>query len=232
MSKKQQELLEMLDVVAQALGDELRQQVAFVGGCTTALLVTDEVTLEDLRFTDDVDLVVHLAGYAGWPRLMEQLRQRGFMESPLDEVNCRMRLGELKVDFMPSDESILGYSNIWFDEGFQQAQLHTLPSGLEIRVFSPACFLATKFAAYAGRGRGDVLNSKDIEDIVNLVDGREELIAEVSEAAEPLKQYLAEHFTALLRNRDFGYVLQSATRNDGEREQILRHRFAKMSEGN
>ncbi|MBN8413383.1 hypothetical protein [Halomonas litopenaei] len=32
--------------VAEALGDELRDQVAFVGGCTTGLLVTDALTRE------------------------------------------------------------------------------------------------------------------------------------------------------------------------------------------
>jgi len=34
--------VEMLEVVAQALGQQLCQEVAFVGGCTTALLLTDE----------------------------------------------------------------------------------------------------------------------------------------------------------------------------------------------
>ncbi|MGP0011532.1 MULTISPECIES: hypothetical protein [Pseudomonas] len=231
MSEQQKALLEMLDVVAQALGEELCQQVAFVGGCTTALLVTDEVTLEDLRFTDDVDLVVQLAGYAGWPRLMEQLRSRGFMESPLDDVNCRMRLGELKVDFMPSDKAILGYSNRWFDEGFQHARLHRLPSGAQIRVFAPPYFLGTKFEAYKGRGGGDTLNSKDIEDIVNLVDGREELVAEVSNAALPLKQYLSEHMTELINNRDFSYVVQSAARGDRGREAIIFGRLKQMAKG-
>ena len=95
--------IQMLEVVAQALGQEFCQQVAFVGGCTTALLLTDEFSREEVRYTDDVDLVVHLTGYAGWQRLVEQLRQKGFTQSSEDEVICRMRLGELKVDFMPED---------------------------------------------------------------------------------------------------------------------------------
>lgn len=37
-------MLLMLEEVAQALGEELRSQVAFVGGCTTVLLITDEYT--------------------------------------------------------------------------------------------------------------------------------------------------------------------------------------------
>ena len=44
--------------------DELRERLVFVGGCTTALYITDPVTLEGVRATDDVDLIVDLAGFA------------------------------------------------------------------------------------------------------------------------------------------------------------------------
>ena len=54
------DLKQMLVIVAQALGDELLQQVVFVGGCTTGLLITDKATLEAVRYTDDVDLIAHL----------------------------------------------------------------------------------------------------------------------------------------------------------------------------
>ncbi|MGY3362930.1 hypothetical protein ACVWZL_000055 [Bradyrhizobium sp. GM2.4] len=95
------------------MGDELRERLVFVGGCTTALFITDEIVLEGVRATDDVDLIVDLVGHAQWAQLQDQLRQKGFVESPEDEVICRMRLGDLKVDFMPDDESILGFSNRW-----------------------------------------------------------------------------------------------------------------------
>lgn len=54
------DLEQMLVIVAQALGDELLQQVVFVGGCATALLITDKATLESVRYTDDVDLITHV----------------------------------------------------------------------------------------------------------------------------------------------------------------------------
>ncbi|EPM51936.1 hypothetical protein [Pseudomonas syringae] len=114
MSRSQN--IQMLEIVAQALGQDLCQEVAFVGGCTTALLMTDELSREDVRYTDDVDLVVHLTGYAQWQRLVEQLQQKGFRQAQ-DEVICRMRLGELKVDFMPEDDEtadLLGCNNRWF----------------------------------------------------------------------------------------------------------------------
>jgi len=60
---------EMLSTVAEGLGDELLKEVAFVGGSTTWLLCTDEVVLDDIRSTDDVDLVIELGGIADWQRL-------------------------------------------------------------------------------------------------------------------------------------------------------------------
>ncbi len=60
------EMLLMLETVANALGDDLRKRLVFVGGCTTALFITDEVVLESVRATDDVDLIVDLVGRAQW----------------------------------------------------------------------------------------------------------------------------------------------------------------------
>ncbi|MGY4319436.1 hypothetical protein [Bradyrhizobium sp. JR3.5] len=58
------QLLQMLQTVAQSLGDELRARLVFVGGSTTALFMTDEIVLEGVRTTDDVDLIVDLVGHA------------------------------------------------------------------------------------------------------------------------------------------------------------------------
>jgi len=44
MSDAYDQLINMIEVVARALGDEILNKVAFVGGCTTVLLVTDELS--------------------------------------------------------------------------------------------------------------------------------------------------------------------------------------------
>ena len=54
-----------------------------------------------------------------------------------------------------------------------------------------------------GRGRGDFLGSPDIEDIVALLDGRAEIVEDVSRADEALRLYLAERFSTLLTVRPF-----------------------------
>jgi predicted nucleotidyltransferase len=220
--------IQMLEVVAQALGQELCQEVAFVGGCTTALLLTDEFSREEVRYTDDVDLVVHLTGYDQWQKLVAQLQQKGFKQSQQDEVICRLRLGELKVDFMPEDAetaNLLGCNNRWFKDGLANAQWHELPSGCRIRLFTPPYFLGSKLEAYAGRGAQDPLNSQDLEDILNLVNGREELLQEVDASARELRVYLAQALAVLLENNYFGMKVQDAARGDNEREQIIWQRL-------
>ncbi len=56
----------MITLVAEALGDELLTKVAFVGGCTTGLLVTDAISKESIRYTNDVDLIINVIGKVNW----------------------------------------------------------------------------------------------------------------------------------------------------------------------
>ncbi|MCK1721539.1 MULTISPECIES: hypothetical protein [unclassified Bradyrhizobium] len=174
----QSRLKEMLKTVAVALGDQLLARLVFVGGCTTALYIMDPVTLEGVRATDDVDLNVDLAGFPEWAKLLEQLRKQGFSEAVDDNVICRMKLGELKVDFMPDDEEILGFSNRWYAKGIETAVETSPDENITIRHLAPPMFIATKLEAYRGRGGGDLIGSRDAEDILLLVDGRQELVDE------------------------------------------------------
>jgi predicted nucleotidyltransferase len=225
--------LSMLKAVANALGDQLRSEMAFVGGSTTGLLITDEFTREQVRGTDDVDLIVHVIGHRGFNLLQKQLAEHGFRvavpipgeESPI----CAMTLGELRVDFMPDDEAVLGFSNRWYRDAIVTAGLHDLGDGLQIRLVSPPYFIATKLEAWNGRGNGDALESRDIEDIINLVDGRPALLDEVAACSADMRQYIAEEVVKLLDDRNFEYAIQSHTGNSTERESIIFARFEKLA---
>ncbi|EWH02960.1 hypothetical protein Q427_05905 [Halomonas sp. BC04] len=217
----------MLRQVAEALGEELREQVAFVGGCTTGLLLTDAFTREQVRSTDDVDLIVHVIGYASLHRLKDALKVRGFKEpSSMDEDMpiCAMKLGELRVDLMPDDAEVLGFSNRWYHQALKSAESVALGDDISIRVVTPPLFVATKLEAYKGRGNGDPLESHDIEDILNLVDGRPELLDEVRDTDSELKAYIAAELAQLLDNDFFGYAVQSQAR-DPDRESLLFERL-------
>lgn len=223
------QLLHMLETVAEALGEDLRERLVFVGGCTTVLFITDPIVLESVRATDDVDLIVDLVGRAQWVELQDDLRQRGFTESPEDDVICRMRLDGLKVDFMPDDESILGFSNRWYAKGIETAATCSLTDRLNIKRLTPELFVAIKLEAYLGRGSDDLLASRDIEDILLVIDGREEIVAEIQNANADVRLYIAERFQALLNHSEFDYFLEGNIQGPEGRVDIVMERFVAIS---
>lgn len=224
MNNNREVLLEMLEVVADALGEDLRLEVAFVGGCTTMLLITDAYTLEFIRGTDDVDLVVKLEGTPQWYALEQRLKTLGFRNTGEDDVTCRFRLGAMKVDFMPTVEAVLGFANPWFAGGLASAITHRLPSGTLIKVFPSPWFLAAKLCAYAGRGRGDPAMSSDIEDVMALIDGRPEMGEELLAAPPHLREFVANAMDALYRLPAFEWVISSTAQGE-ERLELLHQRI-------
>jgi hypothetical protein len=203
----------------------LRKRLVFVGGCTTALFITDPVTLEDVRATDDVDLIMDLLGPFDWPRLQGLLFERGFSVSVEDDVICRMRLGKLKVDFMPDDAAILGFTNRWYALGVQTALTYRLTDDLQIKYLTPPIFLATKLEAHLGRGNNDPLASHDLEDVVLVIDGREELIDEIKSADEQVQAFIAQQLKALQNHADFDSFIEGNMRRNIGRAEIVRRRI-------
>ncbi len=216
--------IEMIKKVAEALGGELLNEVAFVGGCTTGLLVTDEFTKESIRYTNDVDLIIHVIGHSNWTKFQKRLREHGFKASPTNDFICRMCLGDLEVDFMP-DDSTLGFTNRWYPRAFQTAQNYFLTETITIKLITPPYFVATKLEAYNDRGNNDPLSSHDLEDILNLFDGRETIVDEISLAENNLHIYVAGELKKLLKHRDFQYLVQSTTKGNSGRAQIIFERL-------
>jgi len=229
MSTAYNKLHKMIETVATALGDDLLKKVAFVGGCSTGLLMSDEFSKEGVRYTDDVDLIINLVGYSNWVTLQEELGKKGFVVSMDDDVNCRMRLGELKVDFMPDDPKILGYSNKWYAKALQTAQDYPLTDQITIRLLTAPFFIATKLEAYNGRGGNDPLSSRDMEDILSLFDGREEVTQEIINSDSDVKFYIAEQIAALMKHQDFDYAVQGSTRGDSGRSDLIFERLEQVA---
>lgn len=70
--------IELLVGVAAAL-EELRERVTFVGGCATALLITDPAA-PSVRATRDVDAIVAVVSLAEYHQLGNALRTKGFSQ--------------------------------------------------------------------------------------------------------------------------------------------------------
>jgi predicted nucleotidyltransferase len=220
-----------VELIAQALG-ELREQVVFVGGCAVGLLLTDTAAAPP-RVTYDVDLVAQVAALPAYHRLERDFERLGFARDMASEAPiCRWRYQHLEVDLMPTDPHVLGFANRWYPLAVTGADLVTLPSGTVIRLIGAATFVATKLEAFADRGRGDLLASHDLEDIINLVDGRPELVAEVASAPVELRTYLVERFRALLARPEFGEAVAGMVLPDetlAERVQAVLERLTLIS---
>lgn len=196
----------MLEAVVECLGP-LVEDMVFVGGAITGLLITDEAA-PGVRATDDVDALVEVTSRVAYHRVAERLRARGFAEDDsFEPMIARWRRGSLVLDVMPTDEEILGFGNPWYARAFQSAEPASLPSGHRIWRLSAPLFLATKLAAFDGRGRGDYQASHDMEDLIAVVDGRARIVDEVAATEPGLARHLANRFVRLLDDPDFDEAL-------------------------
>jgi hypothetical protein len=67
-----------------------------------------------------------------------------------------------------------------------------------------------RLEAFGSRGKGDLLWSRDFEDVITLVDRREELAGEVRAAPGDLRAYVAAELGALLDHDDFDSAAEGA----------------------
>jgi len=203
--------LELLTSVARLLNPML-DDLVFVGGCTTALLITDPAAAE-VRVTYDVDSIAEITSYAEYAAFSERLRRLGFTEDRSEGAPiCRWAHGEILLDVMPTDERILGFSNRWYKSAMVSAQKVQLDKDLTIRVVTAPLFLGTKLEAFKGRGKNDYFASHDLEDVIAVVDGRPSLPDEVRRAPNELRAYIAAQIRHLLLQQHFmdalpGYLL-------------------------
>lgn len=191
----------MFESVVRLLAPVL-DELVFVGGCTTGLFITDPAA-GGIRPTKDVDAIVDVASYAKYAALSERLRTLGLVEDTTPGAPlCRWRRDDFIVDVMPVNERILGFSNRWYPAAIETAQLFDI-AGHDVRVVTPALFIATKLEAFHGRGGDDIRASHDLEDIIAVVDGRPEIVNDVSAADTHVRGYIAAEIRALLDQRDF-----------------------------
>jgi len=206
-------------------------ELVFVGGCTTGFFITDPAAA-GIRPTKDVDAIVDVTSYARYTALAERLRTVGLVEDTSEGAPlCRWRHGRLIVDVMPTDASLLGFSNRWYPGAIETAQTFRI-AGHAVRIVTPALFIATKLEAFHGRGGDDILTSHDLEDIVAVVDGRPAIVDDVAHAAADVRAYIVSEIQALLDNPDFvealaGFLLPDSASQ--ARRRVLEARLRAIS---
>lgn len=228
MSKHNLELL----VEAARLLKPLLGELVFVGGSTTALLITDKGAAE-VRPTYDVDAIAEISSYAAYADFSERLRRCGFTEDASEGAPiCRWRQKKTILDVMPLDAKILGFSNLWYKPALDSAVVHDLEPDLRVRVVTAVYFCATKLEAFDGRGKDDYQSSHDLEDLMAVVDGRAELAEEIHSGPEDVRAYIAAEIRKLFAAPEFldalpGYLLPDQASQ--ARVSILLERLKKIA---
>jgi hypothetical protein len=197
-------------IAAAQLLRPLLDELVFVGGSVTGLLITDEAA-GDPRPTLDVDAIAEITSYAEYFAFGNRLRALGFAEDTTEGAPlCRwVHQGTIL------DDKILGFSNRWYPAAMEAAVRRRLSADLEVRMVTAPFFVATKLEAFKGRGKGDFFGSRDLDDLVSVVDGRATLVAEVQAEAATLSAYVRTEVSRLLGTARFvdalpGYLLPDA----------------------
>ena len=167
------------------------------------MLITDKAAA-DVRPTYDVDAIAEITSYVAYAKFSERLRALGFREDAREGAPlCRWCQHTTTLDVMPLDGKILGFKNCWYGPAMETAEERELEPGLKILMVNPVYFCASKLEAFGDRGKDDYLGSRDLEDLIVVVDGRAELVGEIQAAQNDVRSYLAKEIMQLLGAREF-----------------------------
>jgi len=211
--------LRMLEFVARKLGP-LNDEVVYLGGCSTALFITDSLLL-DVRPTKDVDCIVDIISRTDYYKFAKKLEAQGFKQSINESVICRWRHDDVILDVMPTNEDILTFGNRWYKEAIIKPIAHQLANDLIVKSVTAPYLLATKIEAFNARGKRDFLASHDFEDIINVISGRVEIAEEVNMENDELRDHLKNFFKEMLKDDLFLTALPAHINEGPSTEQRL-----------
>jgi len=188
----------------------LLDDIVFVGGQVAPLYFT-VAPVQVPRPTKDVDIVVSVASRSELRKLDKRLESLGLRNDTRPEAPlCRwLTPDEIAVDVMPTEAAILGFSNRWYPLIVEHTQKQSLTEDLSILIPTAPLYLAAKWEAFLGRGEND-LASTDLEDVIMVIAGRPEIVAEMAEAPSKVQSWLAGQFRHFLAGDQAEYALQGA----------------------
>jgi hypothetical protein len=186
--------------------EDIKDDVVFVGGATVGLYIDDKAAPTP-QPSEDIDCVVEIATYGEWTDFEAKLRKKGFqdIDTTGEDTNpptCRKYFLGMKVDFMPMEETVLGYGNPWFKKGLENSMKVDLEE-IQVNIFAIEYFVATKLKAFNDRGlTGDIRFSQDLEDLTELIDGATRFEIEVLGSDEIVRDFIIGEFKKVLANKD------------------------------
>lgn len=189
--------IQMIEIAVQGL-KHLADQVVFTGGATVSLYI-DDTGAPEPRPTYDVDCVIEVTGLSNFYEFEKSLNELGF--TPPEEKDapiCRWVFNKIKVDFIPTDGNILGFSNEWHKKGVLEAIDYKTSENLSIKIFPTPIFIASKIEAFKHRGQQDYRTSHDIEDVITVLNGCSKILDEITISDSSTRNYLKSEFGKLL----------------------------------
>jgi hypothetical protein len=179
-----------------------RWNPVFTGGGIVHMLITD-LAAPPASQTKDVDAVIEIASYGDFVEMEEVLRDAGFKQIFTDQAAIVAWYWKgRRIDFLPH-RPIHMRANRWFPSVLADAVRMELGNGKCAWIASAPSFLATKFEAFFSRGGGDYLRSKDIEDILAVIDGRDTLLSEIVACSPDVRAFVSKCTSDLLNVRSF-----------------------------
>lgn len=215
----------LLKAVVRRL-DRYSDKFVFLGGCVVGLLITDPAS-PDVRPTKDVDGLIEAITYTEYVEAEKMLEKLGFFRS--EGPICRWEIDGFLFDMLPQKGNIAGLENRWLELVPTNYREYELSEGSRIKVIDPVLFLGAKIEAFLSRGQNDFLSTHDLEDIVTLINGRGELVDEVESADLELRKYIADVFSAWLKERRFLEAIPGHLNPDVGRVELVLNRFKAMA---
>jgi predicted nucleotidyltransferase len=190
--------LRVIQTIAHALGD-LNDKIVYVGGAVVSLYINNPAA-EDVRPTKDIDIGMELLSLGQLEQTRLELIRRGFRQTAEDDVMCRFRYGDIKVDVMSTKAVGWAPANPWFASGFASKE-PVIIHRQQIHILPLAYFLASKFAAFNDRGTKDPRTSHDFEDIIYIFDNRTDIAEQILQAAGDVRQFLIAQLRSITEDR-------------------------------
>ena len=122
---------------------------------------------------------------------------------------------------MPTDASVIGFTNRWYADGFKNAISIKLDDCL-IKIFSLPYFIASKIEAFKSRGNNNYLYSTDFEDIVYVFENNANILSLLNESPKEVNEYLKKIFTEFRQDYSFEEGLSAHLEPNTKAQQIIR----------
>ncbi|HHF7367331.1 TPA: hypothetical protein ACPSKY_002461 [Legionella bozemanae] len=206
---------------AATLLKDLNEHVVYVGGRIVGLLITDLIE-DDVRPTYDIDVALDLGrtDIVAHYSLQKKLESLGF--KPDGNVNCRYVLGDFMIDVMYTDGVLQGINSNWYQAGFDNA-IEIQIKDKKIKILNAVYFIATKLEAFTDRAykNNDYWDCKDLEDIINVINGRPELLVEIMNSPKDVVQFISGYFKKLIEDPKWLEAIKAIARLERSRNIVL-----------